>query len=251
VGAIVTLRNEDEYADDIMQLDAKVRAYTKAPLMTPYVKGASHYLPYLAHMGEEHLRIMPDRRLPRRLKELVATAVSMVNNCDYCIRAHAHIAKNHYGMNDAELVEMTGAVAHVSGLNRFETATMSDPDDPLFAPVSPDDEPLLRKIEQELGELPTFYAIMANDPTYLQVVWEREEAVMLTGALDRTDKLFLALGASVANDAPYAVRFYKRRLEARGMEPLDVFEALEVIEVFQKNNVFTQGLRLESTLFAD
>lgn len=246
MGAIVELLEEHEYSDEIMKLDAKVRAYTKAPLMTPYVKAASHYPPYLAHMGVEHLEIMPDRRLPRRLKELVATAVSMVNNCDYCIRAHAKISKSMFGMTDPQLVEFTGAVAHVSGLNRFETATMADPDDPLFPPRSPSEEPLLEEIEKELGELPTVYAIMANDPTYLRVVWDRERAVMLNGTLDRTEKLFLAFAASVTNGAPYSVRFYKRALDRRGVEAEAVFEALEVIEIFQKNNTFTQGLRLES-----
>ncbi len=117
---IVKLQDADQYSEEIQKLDRRVREYTQAPGMTPYVKAAAH-----TNLAEEHLFVMPSRKLPRRLKEMLAVAVSMVNGCAYCITAHSRVLSQMFHLKDAELVELTAAVARISGLNRFETATMS------------------------------------------------------------------------------------------------------------------------------
>src|ERR671911_328038 len=120
--SIVELLDEHDYSDEVRTWDKKVREYTRAPAMTPYVKAAAHHLPYMA---SEHIYVMPTRKLRRQLKETIAVAVSMVNNCRYCIVAHARLLSKMFSVTDAELVELTSAVAHISGLNRFETAILS------------------------------------------------------------------------------------------------------------------------------
>lgn len=246
---IVKLQDADQYSEEIHKLDKRVREYTQAPGMTPYVKAAAQHLPYLANMAEEHLYVMPTKRLPRKLKEMLAVAVSMVNGCAYCITAHSRLLSRMFQMNDAELVELTGAVAHISGLNRFETATMSGNHEPLFPLRSEVEVPMLEEIQGTLGSLPTYYQIMANDPGFLESVWAREKATMLSGSLARKDKEYVAFATSVVNLAPYSVRFHKSRLTSMGATTEEVFEALEVVEIFHKNNRFTEGLQLEPGLW--
>ncbi len=246
---IVKLQEAEQYSEEIQRLDKRVREYTQAPGMTPYVKAAAQHVPYLANMAEEHLYVMPSRKLPRKLKEMLAVAVSMVNGCAYCINAHSRVLNRMFHLGDAELVELTAAVAHISGLNRFETATMSGNDEPLFPQRSEVEVPLLEEIQGTLGVLPTYYQIMANDPGFLESVWGREKATMLAGNLDRKDKQFVAFATSVVNLAPYSIRLHKSKLMSMGATNEELFEALEVVEIFHKNNKFTEGLQLEPGLW--
>jgi len=246
---IVKLLDADQYSEEIQRLDKRVREYTHAPGMTPYVKAAAHHVPYLANMAEEHLYVMPSRRLPRKLKEMLAVAVSMVNGCAYCITAHSRVLNQMFHLSDAALVELTAAVAHISGLNRFETATMSGNHEPLFPLRSEVEVPLLEEIQGTLGVLPIYYQIMANDPAFLESVWGRERATMLAGTLERKDKEYVAFATSVVNLAPYSVRHHKSILMSMGATSEELFEALEVVEIFHKNNKFTEGLQLEPGLW--
>jgi AhpD family alkylhydroperoxidase len=247
---VVELLDEHEYSKHVQDLDKRVRQYTQAPAMTPYVRAAAHYPSYLANMAEEHLYVMPTRRLRRRVKEMIAVAVSMVNGCPYCITAHTRVLKTMFKMPDPEIVELAAAVAHVSGVNRFETATMAPGHEPLFPPRSPDEVPLLKDIEEALGRIPLVYQIMANDPGFLESVWAREQVTLLSGELEQKDKAFVAFATSIANDAPSAIRLHKEILQDQlGATEEDVFEALEVVEIFHKNTKFTEGLQLESGLW--
>ncbi len=54
--------------------------------MTPYVAASAHHVTYLANIAEE-----PSRKLRRKLKEMLAVAISMVNGCAYCVTAHSRV----------------------------------------------------------------------------------------------------------------------------------------------------------------
>lgn len=250
--AIVDLLDEDEYDEHVRQLDERVREYTGAPGMTPYVKAAGHYPPLLGQMGSEHLVVMTSDALKREQKELIAIAVSMVNNCAYCIGAHSHLHQQMFGTTDAELVELVGAVSHVAGLNRFEQAVFRDGiDEPRFPAKESDEVPLLTEIEDALGRLPEYYRVMANDPDYLAEVWTRERVTMLEGSLDRVDKELVAWAVSVTNGADYSIELREAILDDLGVTDEQLFEALEATEIFQKNNVYTSGLQLEAGLWGE
>lgn len=248
---IVKLLAEQEYSDEVQGWDKKVRNYTRAPAMTPYVKASAHHLPYLKNMAEEHLYVMPTRKLPRRLKEMIAVAVSMVNGCSYCIVAHTRVLKQMFDTSDSELVELTAVVAHISGLNRFETATMGQGKETLFSPRSEEEVPLLKEIKEALSTLPVYYQIMANDPGFLESVWEREKAAIFSGSLKRREKEYVAFAVSIANLAPYSIRLRKSLLAGMGASDEELFEALEVVEIFHKNTKFTEGLQLESGVWKE
>lgn len=245
--SIVELLDEEEYAPEVATLDERVRRYTGTDEMAPYVKATAHFLPALDHLGRQHLAVMPTAELPRRLKEMLAVGVSMVNGCTYCTVAHSELLRGMFDTTDAELVQLAATVSFVSGLNRFEAGTLAG-DGPLFDPRTPEEVPLLGDIEAELGRLPAYYAVMAHDPDYLERVWAEELAVLHGGELDRLTVEYLAFATSVVNDAPHAVQLRRALLDELGAGATEVFEALEVVQLFQKNNVFTEGLQLHRVL---
>ena len=54
-------------------------------------------------------------------KELVYIAVSIMNNCEYCIHTHTHFARNK-GMTDAQYSEMLAVIGLATEGNRMMTA---------------------------------------------------------------------------------------------------------------------------------
>jgi len=249
---IVDLLDESEFDEHLQELESRIRRYTGAPGMTPYVKAAGNYPPLLGQMGTEHLTVMTTDALSREQKELIAIAVSMVNNCSYCIGAHSNLHQKMFGTTDSELVELVGAVSHVSGLNRFESAVFRDGvETPRFPAKDPDEVDMLGEIEDALGRVPEYYRVMANDPEYLEVVWNREVVTMLEGTLDRVDKELVAWAVSVVNDGDYSIRLREEILAELGVSDEQLFEALQTVEIFQKNNVYTSGLQLEAGLWAE
>ncbi len=51
-------------------------------------------------------------------KELIYVAVSIANNCKYCIRSHTAAARSK-GMSEAQLMELQSVVAMASETNRL------------------------------------------------------------------------------------------------------------------------------------
>jgi AhpD family alkylhydroperoxidase len=249
--AIVDLLEKEEYADEVAELDDRIRQYTQAPDMTPYVKAAAHYPPLLAQMGTEHLAVMLTDELRRELKETIAVAVSMTNNCSYCIGAHTMVLKKMFDKSDPELVELTGLVSHVNGINAFEGAVLGESPTMPFPKKSAEEVPLLGEIEDELGRLPEYYRVMANDEEYLEAIWNRERVTVLEGEMDRRTSEYVALGVSIANGADYSTRLHRETLQDIGETDEQLFEALQAIEIFQKNNAWTSGLQLEAGLWGD
>lgn len=60
----------------------------------------------------------PGTALDPLTKELVYVAVSMTNNCEYCICSHTASARKH-GMTDAMLTELIAVVALANQTNRL------------------------------------------------------------------------------------------------------------------------------------
>ncbi len=52
------------------------------------------------------------------VKEMIYIAVSMTNNCEYCIRSHTAAARSK-GLSDAQFTELMSIVAMASATNRL------------------------------------------------------------------------------------------------------------------------------------
>ncbi len=68
-------------------------------------------------------------------KELIYVAVSIANNCEYCIRSHTAAARAK-GMSEAQLMELQSVVAMASETNRLAMG-LQVPVDDVFKVASP------------------------------------------------------------------------------------------------------------------
>ena len=74
----------------------------------------------------------PGTALDPLVKELLYVAVSITNNCEYCIISHTASARK-AGMNDAMLAELVSVVAMANATNRMVNAYRVEPDERLLA----------------------------------------------------------------------------------------------------------------------
>jgi AhpD family alkylhydroperoxidase len=74
-------------------------------------------------------------RLDPLTKELIYLAVSINNNCDYCINSHTFAARKH-GLDDEMLAELAEVVALANAGNRLTIGLQVEPDE-RFKPQRP------------------------------------------------------------------------------------------------------------------
>lgn len=82
----------------------------------------------LARSWEAMKTIMVDGALDKRTKELIYLAVSMTNQCDYCINTHTAAARK-AGMTDAMLGELIAVVGLANKGNKDVKAYQVEIDD--------------------------------------------------------------------------------------------------------------------------
>ncbi|MFQ5612563.1 MAG: carboxymuconolactone decarboxylase family protein [Anaerolineae bacterium] len=246
--SLIRLLEEEEYADQIEALDRKIREYTQAPVMTNYVKAGAYKPYFLKQSAEEHLYIMPStKHLRRKVKEMLAVAVSMTVGCEYCITAHSGVLKRMFKLTDEDIVELALTQAHFNGLAGFEFVAGITPAGVIgpFQPLEAGALPLLGEIEDRLGLLPIYYQVMARDPRWLEQIWEREVGCLFEGNLDRFEKHFVALAVAASRGAAYSVGFQTEVLRGLGATDAQLWEAMRVIALFNHNTKYTEGLLLQ------
>lgn len=251
---IVTLIDDETATHEVVGLFHEARKRIapsgvedlKRVRLPAFSQAMAHKPDFLKSHTEEYTFVMAEGVLERRHKEALALAVSMANGCPYCITSHASLARR-IGFKDAEIVELASAVGHVTGLNAFERGCMMGPDGrtSLFPLVKREAEPLLVEIERELGLLPAYYQVMANDPEYLRIIWNREKVTLFDDRLDRIMKTLVAYAVSATNGAPYSVGVYTKILERLGIDRQHLFEALCVVNTLNRSNKFAEGLQLD------
>ncbi|GBC68476.1 hypothetical protein HRbin01_00159 [archaeon HR01] len=239
---LIRLPADDELSDEVKRLfETKIKSYIKVPVIGSYTRSLSYKPRLLENMADEHLHIMMTRELPRKTKEMIATAVSMTNSCTYCTVSHAGVLKAYFNFGDEELVELTQLTAHFSALGVLENAysLLSDEDIPKATADT------LKDIEGSLGRVPKVYRIMVADPDYLKITWEREKAIMNEGKIDATTKRIIALAILAKYRAGDLFKAHWAAAKREGVNMPQLMEALHVVHTFQKNNVHTTGLNFK------
>ena len=94
----------------------------------------------LRHTWESLKSIMGPGSLDPLTKELIYVAISITNNCEYCMASHTAAARAK-GAGDAQINELYAVVALANMTNRLANA-YKVPVDPQFLP--PDDPPASR-----------------------------------------------------------------------------------------------------------
>ncbi len=119
---------------------AEVRAVFEDIKATRKVKSVNNFWKYLAneprmlrHTWDSLKSIMGDGALDPLTKELVYVAISITNNCEYCMASHTAAARAK-GATDAQINELYAVVALANMTNRLSNAYKVPVDDAFKTP---------------------------------------------------------------------------------------------------------------------
>lgn len=122
-----------EYADASPEVKAvfdDIMATRKVDWINNIWKALAAHPPTLRRIWEQVKDVMgPGGRLDPLTKELIYLAVSMTNNCEYCIQSHGAGARKK-GMDDEIFGELSAIVALANQTNRLAIAYQIDVDEP-------------------------------------------------------------------------------------------------------------------------
>lgn len=124
-------------ADDQMSPAARaviddIRAVRKTDFVNNFWRVLANDAALLRRTWEDVRQVMGPGTIDPLVKEMLYVAVSVANNCEYCIRSHTAAARAK-GLTDAQLAELMAVVAMASTTNRLATG-FQVPVDEAFLP---------------------------------------------------------------------------------------------------------------------
>jgi AhpD family alkylhydroperoxidase len=128
-----------EYADATPAVRAvydDIIATRRVPAVNNFWKVLAHDPANLARVWAEVKDVMAPGALDPLVKELVYVAVSVTNNCEYCIHSHAASACGK-GMTPAMFHELMAVVALANKTNRLANGYRIDVDAQFRDPLGP------------------------------------------------------------------------------------------------------------------
>ncbi len=128
--ATVTLINYDDASPDVRAVFDDIKRTRNIPDVNNFWKALANHPETLKRTWEALREIMKPGALDPLTKEMIYVAVSVANNCDYCIHSHtaSALAK---GMTEAQYSELLAVIGMASQTNALATA-MKVPIDPKF-----------------------------------------------------------------------------------------------------------------------
>ena len=124
-----------EYADASAEARAvfdDIMATRKSDWVNNFWKALATHPPTLRRLWENVKQVMAPGALDPLVKEMLYVAVSVTNNCEYCIHSHTAAARAK-GMTDAQFAELLAVVGLANETNRLANGYQI-PVDPQFVP---------------------------------------------------------------------------------------------------------------------
>ena len=128
-----------EYADAPPRVRAvydDIMATRRVPSVNNFWKVLAHDPANLARVWSQVKSVMADGALDPLVKEMLYIAVSVTNNCEYCIHSHTAAARGK-GMTPAMYHELLAVVALANETNRFANGYRIDVDERFRNPLAP------------------------------------------------------------------------------------------------------------------
>jgi AhpD family alkylhydroperoxidase len=125
-----------EYADASPAVRAvydDIMATRKIDWINNFWKVLAHHPPTLKRTWESLKEIMAPGALDPLVKEMLYLAVSVTNNCEYCIASHTAAARK-AGMTDAQLGELLAVVGMANETNRLANGYRVEVDERFMGP---------------------------------------------------------------------------------------------------------------------
>jgi AhpD family alkylhydroperoxidase len=132
----VTLINYEDASPEVQAVFDDIKRTRKIPDVNNFWKALANHPETLRRVWEALAEIMKPGALDPLTKELIYVAVSVANNCDYCIHSHTASARGK-GMTEAQYSELLAVIGMASQTNALATA-MKVPIDPQFQAASRD-----------------------------------------------------------------------------------------------------------------
>jgi AhpD family alkylhydroperoxidase len=126
-----------EYADAAPEVRAvydDIMTTRKLPSVNNFWKVLANDPPNLRRIWASVKEVMGPGELDPLVKELVYVAVSVTNNCEYCIHSHTASARRQ-GMTAAMFSELMAVVALANETNRFANGYRIDVDERFRDPL--------------------------------------------------------------------------------------------------------------------
>ena len=126
-----------EYADaspEVRTVYDDIMSTRKTDWINNFWKALAHDPAALKRTWESIKQIMAPGALDPLTKEMIYVAVSVSNQCDYCIASHTASAKNK-GMTDAQFKELMAVVGMANETNRLVAGYQVEIDDRFKLPL--------------------------------------------------------------------------------------------------------------------
>ena len=118
----VRLIEYEEATPEVRAVYDEIMAARGTDWVNNFWKALAHHPPTLRRTWESIKSVMAPGALDPLTKEMLYLAVSIANNCDYCIHSHTAGARR-VGMTEAMLGELVAVVAMASETNALANAT--------------------------------------------------------------------------------------------------------------------------------
>ncbi|MFN0039286.1 MAG: carboxymuconolactone decarboxylase family protein [Burkholderiales bacterium] len=119
--ALVRLVNYKEAAPEARAVFDDIMKTRKTDYVNNIWRALAAHPPLLKRFwGQMKAVMVKPSRLDPLTKELIYLAVSVTNNCEYCVNSHTFAARKH-GLDDATLAEFNEIVALANAGNRLTT----------------------------------------------------------------------------------------------------------------------------------
>lgn len=115
---MVKMTEYTEAAPEVRAVYDDIMATRKIDWINNFWKVIAHHPPTLKRTWESVKEVMAPGALDPLVKEMLYIAVSVTNNCEYCIASHTASARKQ-GLTDAQLAELLAVVGMANETNRL------------------------------------------------------------------------------------------------------------------------------------
>ena len=128
--ATVKLLNYEEASPEAQAVFDDIKATRNVPDVNNFWKALANQPQNLQRTWQNVKEVMGNGEIDSMTKEMIYIAVSIMNNCDYCVHTHTAAAKSK-GMTDGQYQELMAVIALASTTNAYANG-LKVPVDPQF-----------------------------------------------------------------------------------------------------------------------
>jgi AhpD family alkylhydroperoxidase len=116
--SMVKLESDGSTSPEAQAVFDDIKATRKVTWVNNFWRALASHPPTLARIWANVKQVMAPGAIDVLTKEMIYVAVSVTNNCDYCLHSHSAAARK-AGMSDAQFAELMAVVGLANETNRL------------------------------------------------------------------------------------------------------------------------------------